>query len=258
MAGTFKAGSSNTTSGTNSIALGSSNSVGSSSTGAVAIGNGNTVGSSSVGAVSMGYGNTVLGVGGNYGIVALGQGNYINPGVNTAGTVVLGAQNLIETITTQGSLITGYLAYARHYNERMHSMGQWAYHTPIQFGETALWTATTNATATEAFIDGTGGSSRFTLVAGQTYGGMIHIVARKSDGSQSASYSRRVCIQRTGSTTSLVGSVQTIGTDIEDDASWDVTISADDTHDSLMITVTGVAATNIRWVARLDFVELTY
>jgi len=38
----------------------------------------------------------------------------------------------------------------------------------------------------------------------------------------------------------------------EDDATWDCDITADDTTDSLIITVTGDADNIVKWAARLD------
>lgn len=60
---------------------------------------------------------------------------------------------------------------------------------------------------------------------------------------------RQVLIYREGSTTSLIGSVQTIGADINPAGWGGVAITADDTNESLKIEVTGAASTNIRWTA---------
>jgi len=69
---------------------------------------------------------------------------------------------------------------------------------------------------------------------------------------------RQVCIKRVGATTSLVGSVTTIGTDLADGAtSWSVAITADDTNEVLKITVTGEASKNINWVAYGDAVQVS-
>lgn len=84
------------------------------------------------------------------------------------------------------------------------------------------------------------------------------IVARSTSGTDNACYERRCLIKRDGANnTVLVGSVQTIGTDIESDAAWDVTIDADDTNESVRVLVTGAAATTIRWVCTLELVEVS-
>jgi hypothetical protein len=65
-------------------------------------------------------------------------------------------------------------------------------------------------------------------------------------------------IKNVGGTTSLVGSVETIGTDIEDNASTDVTVTADNTNDALDISVTGIAGETWRWLAVVDGLEIAY
>lgn len=87
---------------------------------------------------------------------------------------------------------------------------------------------------------------------------MCRISGIKSDGSAIANYVRRVVIKNVGGTTSLVGSVETIGTDIEDNASTDVVITADDTNDALQISVTGITAETWRWVAVVEGLEIAY
>jgi len=39
---------------------------------------------------------------------------------------------------------------------------------------------------------------------------------------------------------------------------WDATAEADNTNEALAIKVTGEAATNIRWVAKVDIAQVTY
>jgi hypothetical protein len=80
----------------------------------------------------------------------------------------------------------------------------------------------------------------------------------KSDGSAAACFKRKVAIKNVGGTTSLVGAVETIGTDIEDNALTDVTITADNTNDALQIDVTGIAAETWRWVAVVEGLEIAY
>jgi hypothetical protein len=41
-------------------------------------------------------------------------------------------------------------------------------------------------------------------------------------------------------------------------SAWDITLTADTTNGGLAITVTGAAATNIRWVATVNTSEVTY
>jgi hypothetical protein len=67
-----------------------------------------------------------------------------------------------------------------------------------------------------------------------------------------------VAIKNVGGTTSLVGAVEAIGTDIEDNVLTDVVITADNTNDALDISVTGIAAETWRWVCVIEGLEIAY
>jgi hypothetical protein len=88
----------------------------------------------------------------------------------------------------------------------------------------------------------------------------INIGGIKSDGSAGAHYIRKVAIKNVGGVTSLIGTspVSVIGTDVEDNASYDVAISADNTNDALDIQVTGVAGETLRWTVHIEGVEIVY
>jgi hypothetical protein len=115
---------------------------------------------------------------------------------------------------------------------------------------------TTNNTATTLFLNGS--AARLTIPSGKVLSAVCRICGIKSDGSAVANYVRRVVIKNVGGTTSLVGSVETIGTDIEDNASTDVAITADNTNDALQINVTGITGETWRWVAVVEGLEIAY
>ena len=100
------------------------------------------------------------------------------------------------------------------------------------------------------------GTGRITLQTNSVIHAIVTIVGSKSDGSAVASYLRQVTIKRVGNTTSLVGTVNTIGTD--EAAGTSVAITADDTNDALIITPTGISGETWRWVASVDGVEMVY
>jgi hypothetical protein len=50
--------------------------------------------------------------------------------------------------------------------------------------------------------------------------------------------------------------VQTIGVDIETGSIGGIAITADDTNDSLLVTVTGMLDETIRWVCVIDALEV--
>jgi len=85
------------------------------------------------------------------------------------------------------------------------------------------------------------------------------IVARQqaSDGTACAAWEIKGLIRREGSagTTVLVNSATTV---LDNTPSWGMALTANTTRGGLAITVTGAAATNIRWVSAINTSEVTY
>jgi hypothetical protein len=80
----------------------------------------------------------------------------------------------------------------------------------------------------------------------------ILLVARRSDTQDKWLVARRFLgIRRDGSNnTSLIGSVQTLGTDQSAGSpSWTFALTADDTNEALQLEVTGAASETIQWRA---------
>lgn len=208
------------------------------------VGAGNTA--SSFFAVAMGFGNTASG----YASFVVGEtstasGNY---------AVAIGRTN---TASGGASISIGSNAAATRLGQFAHANGEFAAVGDAQFVRFVLRNKTTNATATTLALDG--GSVRLlTITSGRVNSLLCRICGVKSDGSAVANYVRRVVIKNVSGTTSLVGSVETIGTDIEDNASTDVAITADDTNDALQINVTGITGETWRWVAVVEGVEIAY
>ena len=117
-------------------------------------------------------------------------------------------------------------------------------------------TKTTTATPTNLWLNGS--NARITISSGFTLFATVNVAGIKSDGSSAAHYIRKVAIKNVGGTTSLIGTVSTIGTDVEDNAGYDVTITADNTNDALDIKVTGATGETIRWTAHIQGVEIKY
>lgn len=115
------------------------------------------------------------------------------------------------------------------------------------FGKT-----TTNAEVELLLTD----AKRFVLRAGTVVQGTLAITGVKSDGSAVARYMRRVAIKRVGATTSLVGALDTIGTD--EAAGTSISITADDTNESLKVAATGVSGETWRWQAWFSGPEIVY
>lgn len=168
-------------------------------------------------------------------------------------------------VTFAGAWVSAATAFAQGYYARSdrYGMKSWANgnFSGANFGEAqkAVFVArrrTTDATPTVLMLDGS--STRLTINDGEILGFVVNLVGSKSDGTAIAHYLRRGVIKRIGTTTSLVGSIQTIGTDIEDNAATDVAITADDTNEALQIAVTGIAGETWRWVAVVEAVDLAF
>jgi hypothetical protein len=110
---------------------------------------------------------------------------------------------------------------------------------------------TTNNTATILNLDATA-TNRFTIAASTALAVDILLVARRSDTADKWLVARRFLgIRRDGSNnTSLIGSVQTLGTDQSAGSpSWTFALTADDTNEALQLEVTGAASETIQWRA---------
>jgi len=121
--------------------------------------------------------------------------------------------------------------------------------------------ATTNATPTAMALPN---SALATIPNSTTWAADIDIVARSTSGTENGYFKRRLVIQKgtTAASTALIGAVQTVGTDIGSTnmllIATPITLSADTTNGALKLEVTGIAATNIRWVAKVSLVEVGY
>jgi hypothetical protein len=228
------------------IAIGSTNSSVGAGT-AIAIGRSNTAGDGIQNAafIAIGVSNTAN----SFYATAIGD-------TNTASGQISIAMGFNNTASGRASIATGYIALANRYGQRSHQAGTFAAAGDCQRVDFSLLAKTTNATPTLMTLDLS--TARLTITSGKMMLFNILISGIKSDGTASACYKRKVAIKNVGGTTSLVGTVETIGTDIEDNASTDVAITADNTNDALQINVTGIAAETWRWAAVVEGLEIAY
>lgn len=130
-----------------------------------------------------------------------------------------------------------------------------------QTGTFVLRSDTTDATAEALTTNNStaGTTNQIVLPNNSAYAFHGTIVARQqaSAGTASAAWRIEGLLRREGSagTTVLVNSATTV---IDNTPSWGLALSADTTNGGLAITVTGAAATNIRWVATIHTSEVTY
>ncbi len=152
------------------------------------------------------------------------------------------------------SIAIGQHVIADDIGEFAFASGEFAAQSDAHTSIFVLRNNTTDATQTELFADASAGDisvpSDCTLIFS------IDIVARQTDADDvSAGYSVSGVMDNNAGTTALVGSI--IKTTISEDvASWDATITADDSNDGINVLVTGAVGDAVRWVARAEIVEV--
>jgi hypothetical protein len=135
-----------------------------------------------------------------------------------------------------------------------HASGQFSANGDAQAVKFVARNKTTTNSAVTLFLDGS--STRLTVPSGRILHLQVTLLGSKSDGTEVASYMRQVTIKNVAGTTSLVGTVNTIGVDTVTLTS--IAITADDTNDALQIAVTGITSETWRWVAVVEGVEMAY
>lgn len=205
-------------------------------------GNGNSV-SASRAFNGGGQSNTVSGV------VAANIGGANNT-ASANGAVTLGGSN--NTASGLASVAHGTFANTRSiYNAR--SVGCAANN---QILEIPLYAATTNATPTTLRSDSAAAAAtnQYALPSNRAARVRVIVIARQSAGTGTgdvASWDFGVTLKNIAGTTSIVGTPSTAQSPDSDAgaAAWAVAVAANNTLDTLEITVTGEASKTIQWTA---------
>jgi hypothetical protein len=206
-----------------------------------------------------GYYNTVSGSssfvgGGNFNTVSGGTSSVLGGNNNTANaslSVVLGGAN------GNTRSIIGYTVIPASNNPIQSSTGV------QQSAILVLGRATVDATATVLASDTSTPASTNQLILpnNSAYYFKGSIVAGVTAGGNSAMWSFEGGIKRgaNAATTALVGTpVLNLVAQDAGASTWVVALTADTTNGGLRVTVTGQAATTIRWVAKVETTEMTY
>lgn len=240
---TIAMGLSAAASATNAIAI--AESAAASQSNAIAIGNAAVAS----GAPSLALGNSSTASAAN--AIAIGQ----NTDATAANSIAIGGDGT-DGNSADASAIN---SIALGINAKADRVGEFALATEAASstgGRASIfrWAGNTiNATPAEIFLM-KNGSSRMTIPSDCTTGFTIYVTARRTDSDNESAYYRiDGCIDNNGGTTAAVGSITTTVI-AEDTAGWDVAATADDTNDSLKITVTGSSAA-IQWNAMGFIIE---
>ena len=102
-----------------------------------------------------------------------------------------------------------------------------------------------------------------TIPVNKIWSGIINVLGCDSSGNYCSRFCRQVTIGNRSGSTSLYGTVATIGTDLVasvggGQASSEVVITASSTYDSLVIQVRGYSGYTFRWIASAEGVEMNF
>jgi hypothetical protein len=174
------------------------------------------------------------------------------------------AFGLFATAAGAGAWAAGERANAPLQGQFSESAGQFAATGDAQRSRLMARRATTDATPSNLFLDGS--SARVLVPASSSGVAMITVVARTNTaGDEHMTWRRRVNWERGVAVGTVSVDVETMGTDRGYTGgvwgagpAWTLAITADTTNGAINIIGTGAAATNIRWVADIEWVETTF
>jgi hypothetical protein len=250
-------GASNSASGANSAVIGGASLRANGSSAAVVGGTSNTASGTSS-AVVGGSSNTASG---QNSIVAGSSGSQST----NSGSAVLGGTNHLSN-GSNSSVICGQLGTARLIAANLVLSANIPVADNVGVSQAAnliLARETTDATATvlRSNTSAAGTTNQVILPNNSAYYVKGSVIATVTGGGDTKSWDFIATIKRgaNAAATSIVGAV-TLNVQAADAgaATWIVAITADTTNGGLAVTVTGQAATTIRWVAKLESTEVTY
>jgi hypothetical protein len=198
-----------------------------------------------------GYNNTVafLAQGGT---IAGGMSNLIGGfGYQFYSAIGGGSGNVVGN--QYGTVPGGRQASASHYGQMAYSGGQFAAPGDAQTSTYVARTTTTNNAQTELFLDGQ--LERMVVPTNSTWSFDIQITGRTTNGS-SAVYQIRGGIRNNGGTTSQIGVTDVFTR--KDVVAWDAVALADAVNNALVVKVTGVNGSTIRWVSVVHTAEVVF
>ena len=220
------------------------------------IGYGNSV--TNINSFAMGYNNTCGSTSGAQHHYTIGVSNTTS---STGDAVFAFGRECAASMTLAFSF--GYKSVSNKYLQSSFGLGSFSSSGDMQYSYLGFSGATTTATTTEILL-GNAANTRANIPNNTTWAADIDIVARSAGGTENAYFKRRLVIQKgtTAASTALIGTVQTVGTDIGTTnmlaIATPITLTADTTNGAMKLEVTGLAATNIRWVAKVSLVEVGY
>lgn len=238
-------GSTNTITGVNSHAFGVSNTIAGNLN--AAFGSSHTI--TGANNLAAGYGHTIpLNV--DY-CAALGM-------TNTCSGDYAMALGYYCTANFPNDTVIGAYTHSKFKSGLSMASGRFSVNGDAQFEMVVMRVSTTTDTANVLMKSGTAGDGVLAIANNRLVSFRITVVAATSGMTDSAKYIVEGLIVNDGGTTAFLGGTPTPTTVYESDASWDFTVAANDTTDTLDLQVTGAVGKTIRWVAFVETVAVTY
>lgn len=191
--------------------------------------------------------------------VALGTRSFIAGGESNkaSGTNSFAAGYNSSAIGNQ-SIATGKESIANLDGSRSHASGSFAIIGDAQIVDVVVLRETSDALPRVLFIDGDTTSGSVSLTDNTSYSVVVNIIARSSTGDTNHYILEATVSRGAGAaTTALVGAI-TSRVIHEDMATASVNLIGDAVDGSLVVEVTGVAATDIRWVGHIHLTSVEY
>lgn len=160
--------------------------------------------------------------------------------------------------TGTNAVANGSGSNATLYGQQAFANDRFATNGDSQTGMYTLRAITTNATATEMFLD-TAASQRLVLPVNSLFTFVIYVTARRTDAVGGGAGYKFEGVARRDTTT---GSIALVGSPSktvlgETNSAWNVTLTADTVNGALVLNAIGEAAKTIRWVATVISTEVT-
>ena len=194
-------------------------------------------------------------VGGGSTNTASGSSSTVSGGLhNTAGGIysTVGGGDSSTANGDYSTIAGGYYAKADKYGQNAYASGRFSATGDAQTSVFVVRNETSDATPTVLFLDGN--SQAMTLNDQDSWTFRALVVGRSNDGSNYGSYIVTGYVYRNGGTTTITGVTTT--TVAESSASYDATAVVNGY--ALLIQVTGDGTNTMRWVARVEVVQLNY
>ena len=160
------------------------------------------------------------------------------------------------------TVAAGDYSHAGGYGASSTSPGEWSRSTGIvggawfpQYGIIDLAARTTSAAITEIFVGGIT-NSRISLAPSQTMRFNFTALAVNESTGASKEWSGDGLIKSVGATTSMVGSSNVSTYADASMAAVALGLAANNTNDAIYFEAVGLAATNIRWYVKVDYIYI--